>query len=41
MFIAAVKRVADAAFAQIAFFFNFIWNQRSDYKVFYKLMGWL
>jgi len=40
MFIAAVKRVADAAFAQIAFF-NFIWDQQSDYKVFYKLMGWL
>jgi len=39
MFIAAVKRVADAAFVQI--FLNFIWNQQSDYKVFCKLMGWL
>jgi len=41
MFIAAVKRVADAAFAQIFFFFNFVRNQQSEYKVFCKLMGWL
>jgi len=26
---------------QTFFFFNIIWNEQSEYKVFYKLIGWL